>query len=87
MTKLSISAKLKTNKNLFLLDMKKRNVQSRLTALISIFASEKKIKDSDNRFVCKNFDIELKSLAASKGKMLKSVEVYHKLKKAASKSK
>lgn len=79
-----ISVKLKKNKSSFLSDLKKRSVESRLTALRNVL---RKVNATEGRFVIKNFNTEVNCLFKTKGNIQKSLALYKKIKTATKKSK
>lgn len=79
-----ISAKLKKSKNKFVLDLKRRNIESRLTALRTVLRD---VNATDGKFVIKNFNKEVNCLFKAKGNIEKSLILYKKMKTAEKKSK
>jgi hypothetical protein len=84
MSKMSISVKLKKNKTLFLSDLKRRNIESRMTALRTVL---RKANATEVKFITKNFTDEVNCLFKFKGHVAKSLVLYKKSKASKKKSK
>ena len=77
MKRVNVSVKLKKNKTNFIADLKRRNIKSRMTALLSVMT---KANLSELNLVNKNFFKEVQCLSLKKGNVDKAVAHYKKQK-------